>query len=182
MNSEETRAIPGDYWRLWYVGLVATTVRWLETVAMAVVVYQQTGSAFVVAMLTMLRLLPMGLFGALMGSLAERFDRRLTLAGIVGLMALTSAMLAAIAWAGHLEVWHLMTASFINGVGWATDNPLRRILMGEAMGRERMATAMAFDVGAANASRFVGPTVGGLLLVRHEGMGTMARMRAEQQH
>jgi hypothetical protein len=36
--------------------------------------------------------------------------------------------------------------------------------MGEVVGRERMATAMAFDVGAANASRVVGPTVGGLLL------------------
>jgi MFS family permease len=158
------RAIPADYWRLWYVGLIATTVRWLETVAMAVVVYQQTGSAFVVAMITMLRLLPMGLFGAFVGSLAERFDRRLTLAGIVGVMAVTSATLAVIAWSGRLEVWHLMAASFINGVGWATDNPLRRILMGEAMGRDRMALAMAVDVGAANASRVVGPTVGGLLL------------------
>jgi MFS family permease len=172
MNEEETgapdrtglRAIPVDYWRLWYVGLVATTVRWLETVAMGVVIYQQTGSAFVVAMITMLRLLPMGLFGALLGSLAERFDRRLTLAGVVALIGATSAALAAIAWAGRLEVWHLMVASFINGLGWATDNPLRRMLMGEAMGRERMALAMAYDVGAANASRVVGPTVGGLLL------------------
>ena len=32
------------------------------------------------------------------------------------------------------------------------------------MGRDRMATAMALDVGASNASRMVGPTVGGLLL------------------
>ena len=94
----------------------------------------------------------------------SRFDKRLTLAGIVGLMAATSAVLAAGAWMGKLEVWHLMMASFINGVGWATDNPLRRMMMGEVMGRERMATAMALDVGAANASRIVGPTVGGLLL------------------
>jgi MFS family permease len=38
------------------------------------------------------------------------------------------------------------------------------MMMGEAVGRDRMATAMAFDVGAGNASRMVGPTVGGLLL------------------
>jgi len=30
-------------------------------------------------MMTMLRLLPMGLFGAFLGALAERFDRRRTL-------------------------------------------------------------------------------------------------------
>jgi MFS family permease len=158
------RAIPADYWRLWYVGMIVTTVRWLETVAMGIVVYQQTGSAFVVAMMTMLRLLPMGLFGAFVGALAERFDRRLTLAAVVGLMMATSGVLSFIAWTATLEVWHLAIASFINGCGWATDNPLRRMMMGEAMGRDRMATAMALDVGAANASRVVGPTVGGVLL------------------
>ncbi len=162
------RTSPMDFWRLWYVGMVSSTVRWLETVAMGVVVYAQTGSAFVVAMVTMLRLLPMGLFGAFLGALAERFDRRLTLAGMVGVMALTSAVLAVIAWTGMLQVWHLAVASFINGCGWATDNPLRRVMMGEVMGRDRMATAMALDVGAANASRMVGPAAGGLLLA---GMG-----------
>ena len=158
------RAIPADYWRLWYVGMVVSTVRWLETVAMGVVVYQETGSALVVAMVTMLRLLPMGLFGAFLGAFAERFDRRLTLAGVVGLMAVTSALLSVIAWTATLEVWHFALASFINGCGWATDNPLRRMMMGEVMGRDRMATAMALDVGANNASRMIGPTGGGLLL------------------
>lgn len=157
-------SVPGDFWRLWYVGMVVSTVRWLETVVMGVVVYQQTGSAFIVAMITMLRLLPMGLFGAFLGAVAERFDRRLTLAGLVGVLALTSAVLSIIAWVGTLEVWHFAVASFINGCGWATDNPLRRTIMGEVMGRDRMATAMALDVGAANSSRMVGPTVGGLLL------------------
>lgn len=158
------RALPGDFWRLWFVGMVISTVRWLETVAVGIVVYEQTGSPFVVAMITMLRLLPMALFGAFLGALAERFDRRLTLAGLIGLMAVTSAALSALAWAGPLAIWQLAVGSFINGCGWATDNPLRRMMMGEAVGRDRMAIAMAFDVGASNASRMVGPTVGGLLL------------------
>ena len=38
------RGVPMDFWRLWYVGLVVSTVRWLETVVMGVVVYQQTES------------------------------------------------------------------------------------------------------------------------------------------
>ena len=169
-NSDDTsfrqmlRAIPMDYWRLWYVGMTVTTVRWLETVAMGIVVYAQTGSALTVALVTMLRLLPMGLFGAFVGAFAERFDRRLTLAGVVGLLAVTSSVLCLIAFTGTLEVWQFAVASFINGCGWATDNPLRRTMMGEVVGRDRMATAMAFDVGAANASRMVGPAVGGLLL------------------
>jgi len=158
------QSMPADFWRLWAVGMITSTVRWLETVVVGVVVYQQTGSAFVVAMITMLRLLPMGLFGAFLGAFVERFDRRLTLAAVLGLMTLTSAALALIAWTGSLEVWHLAVGSFVNGLGWTTDNPLRRMMMGEAVGRDRMGTAMAFDVGAGNASRMVGPTVGGFLL------------------
>ncbi len=159
------QAMPGDFWRLWFVGMIASTVRWLETVVVGVVVYQQTGSAFIVAMMTMLRLLPMALFGAFLGAFVERFDRRLTLAGVLAVMGLTSAALGVIAWNGSLEVWHLAVGSFVNGFGWTTDNPLRRMMMGEAVGRDRMGMAMAFDVGASNAARMVGPTVGGLLLV-----------------
>jgi MFS family permease len=159
------RSLPADFWRLWSVGLIVTTVRWMETVVMGVVVYKQTGSALAVASITMLRLLPMGLFGAFLGAFAERFDRRLMLAGVIGVLALTSTALALAARLGELEVWQLALASLLNGFGWLTDNPVRRVLMGESVGRERMATAMAFDVGGLNSSRMVGPTVGGLLLV-----------------
>jgi len=158
------RASVPDFWRLWLVGLVVFTVRWLETVAVGVVVYQRTESAFLVAMMTMLRLLPMGLFGVVLGALAERFDRRATLIGVVILMGTTSATLAILAWTGRLEVWHLALASFVNGCGWATDNPVRRVMMGEVVGREHMGTAMSLDVGANNASRMVGPSIGGFLL------------------
>src|SRR6478752_3121965 len=153
-----------DFWRLWYVGLIVATVRWVETVAVGVVVYQRTDSAFLVSMMTLLRLLPMGLFGVFLGALAERFDRARTLLIVVLLMSGTSAVLAVLAWTGQLEIWHLALASFINGCGWCTDNPVRRVMIGEVVGREGMGTAMALDVGATNASRMVGPTVGGFLL------------------
>lgn len=153
-----------DFWRLWYVGLIVFVVRWLETVAVGVFAYQETGSAFVVAMLTMLRLLPMGLLGVYLGAAAEQVQRRTALILVVLLMLANSAVLALIAHAGQLQVWHLALASFLNGVGWATDNPVRRVMLGEVAGSERMGTAMAVDVGSNNASRMVGPTIGGLIL------------------
>ena len=106
-----------DFWRLWFVGLVVFVVRWVETVAVGVFVYQHTGSAFIVAMMTMLRLLPMGLFGAFIGAIAERIERRATLI-LVGSMA-PRRDAGAPATARDLD---LALASFINGVGWATDN------------------------------------------------------------
>ena len=86
-----------DFWRLWFVGLVVFVVRWVETVAVGVFVYQDTGSAFIVAMMTMLRLLPMGLFGAFLGAIAERTERRTTLILVTASMVITSLTLAILA-------------------------------------------------------------------------------------
>jgi MFS family permease len=71
---------------------------------------------------------------------------------------------AILAWANALEVWHLALASFISGLTWTTDNPVRRTMIGEVVGPDRMSAVMSIDVGANNASRMPGPTVGGILL------------------
>ena len=126
--------------------------------------YQHTGSAFIVAMLTMLRMLPMALFGAFVGAAAERLERRTALILVVLLMLPSSAVLALLAWTGALAVWHVALASFVNGIAWTTDNPVRRIDDRRGRRAERMSAAMSLDVGANNASRMLGPTLGGVLL------------------
>src|SRR5581483_11184418 len=68
-----------DFRRLWLVGLVVFSVRWLEMIVVGVFVYRETGSAFDVALMTTLRMLPMALFGAPIGAFAERLERRTAL-------------------------------------------------------------------------------------------------------
>ncbi|HZT87821.1 MAG TPA: MFS transporter [Stellaceae bacterium] len=156
-------ALP-DFRRLWLVGLVIFAVRWLEMLAVGVFVYQHTGSAFDVALMTLLRMVPMALFGAWIGAVAERWQRHTALVIVILLMLATSLSLAILSYAGQLAVWHLAVASFCNGVGWATDNPVRRVMIGDVVGTEGVGAAMSVDVGANNASRMLGPTIGGLLL------------------
>ena len=153
-----------DFRRLWLVGLVVFAVRWLEMLAVAVFAYQKTGSPFIVALLTMLRMLPMAMFGAVVGAVAERLERRTVLILVVVSMLLSSLILALLAWTDELAVWHVALASFINGIAWTTDNPVRRTMIGEVVGPDRMSAAMSIDVGANNASRMLGPTLGGVLL------------------
>lgn len=156
-------ALP-EFRKLWTVGLLTFVVRWLEMLAVGLYAYQVTNSAFVVAMMTMLRMLPMGLFGAVMGAAAERFDRRQALLLTIVVSIVTSAALALLAWLGALSVWHVALASFINGTCWATDNPVRRMMIGDVVGAERMGHAMSLDVGTNNASRVLGPMISGVLL------------------
>jgi MFS family permease len=153
-----------DFLRLWLAGLAIYVVRWLETLAVAVFAYTVTHSAFVVAMLTMLRLLPMGLFGAPLGALAERMDRRRAMVITVVSQLVTSAAIAALALADAVAVWHLGVAAFMNGLAWAADNPVRRAMIGQVVGPARMGTAMSVDVATSNGSRVLGPTLGGVIL------------------
>jgi MFS family permease len=153
-----------DFRRLWLVGLVVFAVRWLEMLAVGVFVYQRTGSPFLVALMTLLRMAPMALFGIVLGTLAERLERRTSLMLVVSTMLTTSSVLALLAHAGTLAIWHLAVASFLNGIAWATDNPVRRVMIGDVVGPAGMGAAMSLDIGANNASRMLGPTIGGVLL------------------
>jgi MFS family permease len=150
--------------RLWTVGFLGALVRWTEVLAFAVFVLQQTHSAFLVASMTMLRMLPLALLGVPLGALAARISlRRGVLVSQATLFA-TSLTLLVLSLAGALQVWHLGLASFVNGAVWAGDFPLRRGLIGDIAGPARMARAMAFDAVANNACRLSGPLMAGLLL------------------
>ncbi|HEX2825039.1 MAG TPA: MFS transporter [Burkholderiales bacterium] len=153
-----------DFRRLWLIGFTFSVVRWLETLALALYAYQLTASAFVVAMLTMLRLLPMGLFGAFFGAASERFDRRRVLILVVAVQTTVSLTLAVLASFDAIAIWHLASASFINGTGWATDHPVRRMMIGDSVGAERVGTALSLDTASNNGTRVLGPVLSGVLL------------------
>ena len=58
------------------IGTLQFCVRWLDILVLGIFTYQSTGSAFLVTMLVMLRILPMAIFGAFMGAAADRFEGR----------------------------------------------------------------------------------------------------------
>jgi MFS family permease len=156
-----------DFRRLWFVGLVLSTVRWLEMLALALFAYQLIGSAFVVVMLTMLRMLPMGLFGAVIGAASEHLDRRRALVLVVSMSMVVTLALAILASLDAIAVWHLAVASFVNGISWAADHPVRRMMIGDAAGVERVGPALSVDAATNNATRVLGPTLSGVLLAEY---------------
>jgi len=153
-----------DFRRILLVGLLVSVARWLEMLVIGVVVWQQTQSAFLVAMMTLLRLLPMGLFGAFLGVAADRVQRRSALILMLVVQGVLAAVLALLALLGTLAVWQLGIACFLGGMVWAADNPVRRMMLGEVVGTARMARAVSLDVVANNASRIAGPALGGTIL------------------
>lgn len=153
-----------DFRRIWLVGAFISIARWLEMLVIAVVVYDQTRSPSLVAAMMLVRLLPMGLFGATLGVAADRVQRRHALVAVVLCQAAVAAGLVVLCLMGQPPVWLLGVAAFVSGIAWATDNPVRRMMLGEIVGAPRMAAAMSLDVVANNASRIAGPALGGTIL------------------
>jgi MFS family permease len=138
--------------------------RWLELLAIGVFTFQLTGSAFIVSLMTVMRMAPLFLFGIPLGLLADRFDRKMLL--LLGLwsMAASSLTLAVLAFLDQLTLWHVGLSAFLNGTFWAADFPIRRTMVGEIAGGDRLGPAMALESSTSNATRMIGPVLGGAIL------------------
>jgi MFS family permease len=109
-------------------------------------------------------MLPLALLGSIIGTLADRLSTRLLL-----ILVMISAMLAAlfvflIFAFGFDNYWLVAVSSLIAGIVWATDMPLRRRLLGDIAGLDRIAPAMSLDSATNNGTRMIGPLFGGILL------------------
>ena len=94
--------------------------------------------------------------------IADRFDRRWLLLGGQVLLAANFGVLALLAWADVIQPWHIGIGSFINGVVFCSEYPVRRAMIGEVAGADRVGRAMGIDQTAYNATRILGPALGGL--------------------
>src|SRR5258708_33247047 len=160
-------ATPG-YARLWFAGGVGNAMRWLELLVAGIFTYDLTHSAFLVAVVTVARILPMLFLGPIAGVIAEAVNRkRLLLAQLFG-MAATSAALALLAWSGEIRVWHIALGGAVTGIAWASELAVRRRMLGEVVPADRVVAAVALDSLTHSVARVLGPLCGGGLF---EGLG-----------
>jgi MFS family permease len=150
--------------RVWLTGAIAGVLRWLELLAISVYVLEVTGSPFLVALMTFLRMAPMFLFGIPAGALADRYDRKQLLLFGVLVLAGAAGVLAFLAVQGDIALWHIAAGTFLNGMFWASEFPVRRIMLGEIAGVARLSRAMALESATSNATRMIGPALGGVLI------------------
>ncbi len=152
-----------NYLTFWCAGLLIGVVRWFQLLALSVYTLGITGSPFLVSLVPLLYMAPMALCGPMLGAIADRVDRKRMFAVSLLLVGLTSLAMAGLAWQGDLGFGHIGVAAFLNGVFWATDMPIRRRLLGDLSGGA-LAAAMSLDAATGNATRALGPLLGGAVL------------------
>jgi len=149
---------------LFGIGALQSAIRWLELLAFGVYIFDLTGSPWLVTLVTLVKFAPLAIFGPLFGALPNRFaPRSLYIAGIVA-MLLTNAVALLLTTFSTLSVFTVLIISFIGGLFWVLDFPVRRALIGDAVERGQLGRAMAIDTIANNGTRMLGPVLGGILL------------------
>ncbi len=151
----------GDYRRLWSIGAGVGIARWLELIALSIFTWQLTHSPSHVAAIAIVRMLPYALFGFAVGSFADTTDRRRLLIGVFMLALVASAGMVALSATGQAGYWSVLTVSGILGFVWTTDMPVRRRLLVEAAGSDRIASALGLDNSTQHATRALGPLISG---------------------
>jgi len=110
-------------YRRYFVGqLVSLSGNWMQMVAAVWLVLSLTGSGVAVGFVTALQFLPMLLFGAWGGLLADRIDKRRLLIATQVLMALPAIGLLAVAAAGVVTPAMVYVAAFARGAVLAEQN------------------------------------------------------------
>lgn len=163
-RSFDSLAVPN--YRRYFIGqIVSLSGNWMQMVAEVWLILSLTGSGLAVGTTTALQFLPILLFGAWGGVLADRFPKRRLLMVTQALMALPALALLAIVTAGTVAPWMVFVLVFVRGTINAVDNPTRQSFTIEMVGPERVVNAVSLNSVLVQSARLVGPTVAGLLIV-----------------
>lgn len=147
--------------RIWLAGVAVGVVRWLELLAYALWGLAETGSALVVALLALARLLPLLLLAVPLSALLEGRDRRRVMLAAIAAMLAASALMLAAALQDRLSLGLLLAAAFANGIFWTIEQPVRRTLFVETVGLERAGAAMGLETLSNQGTRLLGSIGGG---------------------
>ncbi|MGE5280978.1 MAG: MFS transporter [Chloroflexota bacterium] len=163
-RSFDSLAVP-NYRRYFAGQLVSISGNWMQMVAEVWLVLSLTGSGLAVGMTTALQFLPILLFGAWGGVLADRFPKRGLLMVTQTLMALPALALLAVTAGGVVAPWMIFALVFVRGTVNAVDNPTRQSFAIEMVGADRVVNAVSLNSVLIHSARLIGPTIAGLLIV-----------------
>jgi MFS family permease len=152
-------------YRLYFSGqVVSVTGTWVQNVAQAWLVVELTHSAVAVGLLAACQFGPFALFGLLGGVFIDRLDYRKTLlATQVGMMA-TALLLGGLVLSHVAQVWMVDVIAAVSGLVLVLDTPARQSFTIQMVGRRELPNAVALNSSLFNASRLMGPALGGLII------------------
>jgi MFS family permease len=157
------RASP-PFRRLFLGSSVSQLGQQMTAVAVAIQVYDLTGSSFSVGLVGVFALVPLVGFGLYGGAIADAMDRRsLALMASAGIWV-ASVGLAVAALLGNTSVWVLYGLISVQSAFYALNNPARSAMIPRLLDKEMIPAASALTMATFNLGFTFGPVLGALII------------------
>jgi DHA3 family macrolide efflux protein-like MFS transporter len=125
---------------------------------------ETTGSATMLAVGTLLTILPGVALGPFAGALVDRWNRRLVMLVADSIVALFAAWLAVLFWTGAIQIWHVYVIMFVRSVGNAFHWPAMTASTTLMVPKDRLGRVAGLNQTIGGAVNIISPPLGALLL------------------
>lgn len=149
---------------LWLGELISAVGSGLTSFGLGVYVFQQTGSAGSMALVTLLAFLPTLLLSVPAGVLADRYDRRLLMMVGDGCSALGILYILLCMLGGGAKLWQICLGVFISSTFSALLEPSYRATVTDLLTKEEYSKASGLVSLAGSARYLISPILAGALL------------------
>jgi predicted MFS family arabinose efflux permease len=153
-----------DFRLLWFGACVSSVGTWMQIVAQNWLVLQMTNSPFLLGLDSFLGQIPIFLFSLIGGVAADRMDRRMLLIGSQLVQMSCAFLLAALFAFSAVQVWHILSLSFVVGLAQAFGGPAYQALVPTLVAAKDLPNAIALNSIQFNLARVIGPMLGGIAL------------------
>lgn len=151
-----------DFRIMWLGACVSTIGTFVQQFAQSWLVYDLTKDPFYLGLDLFLGQLPIMLFSLVGGVFADRLDRKKMLLASQYIQMICAFALAALFATHTVRVWHILSLSFLVGVGQSFGGPAYSALLPTLVDPEDLANAISMNSIQFNLARIIGPTLGGL--------------------
>ena len=166
-RGELFRSLQVRDFRTWWVGsLLSNCGTMIQFTTIPFVFHQLTGQGTWVAASSVVNMLPMVALAPLGGSLADRFSRRSILLITQTLATLVSAVFGTLWLAGVRSPWAFLVVAAVSGAVSGINLPSWQSIIGDLVPPELMMNAVTLNSTQFNASRALGPAIGGVALAQ----------------
>jgi MFS family permease len=160
------RSLAHRNFRLFFAGQSISLIgTWITRVATSWLVFRLTGSAFLLGVVGFWGQIPTLVLSPFAGVLVDRSNRHRILIWTQALSALQSAALAVLALSNTITVEWIIFLQIAQGVINALDTPARQSFVVQMVDDPAdLPNAIALNSTMVNASRIIGPSIGGLII------------------
>ncbi len=160
------RALRHRNYALFFSGQMVSMIgTWMTRIATSWLVYQLTGSALLLGVVGFAGQIPSFILAPFAGVLVDRWSRHKVLIATQVLAMLQSAALAVLALTGYIKIWHVVALAVFQGLINAFDMPARQAFVVQMVtDRADLPNAIALNSSLINASRLLGPSIGGVII------------------